>query len=85
MRVHIYDVDQNTAEETDRGIADLAECFPDLAERCAAERELRANGRYWCGGGAASLVLLTRVVEDETCAEDWDAISHARMQLWARC
>jgi len=60
MKVRILDYDARG--ETLRGVADLRDCFPDDDEEMQrALRELANAGRYWTGGGAAPLVLLTRL------------------------
>jgi hypothetical protein len=62
-RVKIFDVDQTTGEETCRGEFDLAAIIDITEERREVWEELRKSGRYWFGGGAAALVLLTLVKE----------------------
>jgi hypothetical protein len=62
MRIKIYDVDQNTGDETFNCQADLAECFEsDDPELIEVEAQLHSQGRAWVGGGAAPLRLLMRV------------------------
>jgi hypothetical protein len=65
MIVKIYDYDNND-NETLRGQCDLRDCFPDAAEHRDPEyfhalSELTKAGRYWVGGGAGPLVLLSVV------------------------
>ncbi len=66
MRIKIYSVDQDTGEETFDDECWLYEAIdpvddPELTE--IAHRELRATGRFWCGGGASPLCLMTLVKE----------------------
>lgn len=59
MQVRIYDTDE-TGNEFYRAQCDHSECFPDTDEAYKALEYLRAQGRYWIGGGSAPLVLITR-------------------------
>jgi hypothetical protein len=60
MQVRIVDVDQDTGEETFRCVAPLDSIFEDdVDERQTAAEQLRRQGRYWVGGGAAPLVRLS--------------------------
>lgn len=60
MIVRIYDYDDQ-GNQTFRGEANVFDCFPDNPEESRRARfELEKAGRYWAGGGAAPLVLLTR-------------------------
>ncbi len=59
MRVKIYDVAEN-GSEIFRSQCDHSECFPDDDNESAeCLRRLQCDGRYWTGGGAAPLTLLT--------------------------
>ncbi len=58
-RVNVYDGE--TMEQTGSNVL-LIDCFPDdLDEQAAAMAVLKRDGRYWAGGGAAPLVLLTKI------------------------
>ncbi len=66
LRVKIYTVDQDTAEEYFEDECWLYEAIdsvnePELA--AIARRELLASGRFWLGGGACALSLMTLVRE----------------------
>jgi hypothetical protein len=61
MKIKIYAVDQNTGVETFDAECDLDEAIErDDPEYAEALDELQKTGRYWVGGGAAALSLLTR-------------------------
>jgi hypothetical protein len=47
---------------------DLTECFPEPGdeEYLLAHMELERSGRYWGGGGAAPIFLITKAEEDMT-------------------
>ena len=64
MNVKIYDINQDTGEQTFRAVAYLADAMAsDDDEYSAARAELQRSGRYWVGGGAAPLVLLMRTTQ----------------------
>jgi hypothetical protein len=64
MRCKIYQVDQNTGDETLINIRDSDEIAEDNsmtdAELIEMETEIRLVGRFWIGGGAAPLFCVTR-------------------------
>lgn len=60
MKVNIYDSNGTTplcVEPVDFGET----CGDDFAAYRDGLRELRRNGRWWTGGGAVPLVLMTRI------------------------
>lgn len=63
MRVKISVINQSTGEiyQGDCQECDLAECCLDGDEATLGYQELRDKGATLIGGGAAPLVLLTRV------------------------
>jgi hypothetical protein len=64
MQVRIYDVDANGNQSLRTPQCDLLDCFDySDPERYTARHHLEREGRYWTGGGATALVLLTRVVD----------------------
>jgi len=63
MKVKIFDYTDGseTPVLSEGGECDLRECFPDDDEEYQAALDaLKAEGRYWTGGGAAPLVLLMK-------------------------
>ena len=61
MRIKIYTVNQDTGTETLDGECELHEALDrDDPEYAEALDELHKSGRFWVGGGAAALSLLTR-------------------------
>lgn len=66
MKVAIYDY--VSGQELYRDTDELAVVIPDLIQRAHAQFYLTCAGRYWVGGGASPLILLTRVADaDQTC------------------
>ena len=57
MRVKIW----SETDEVPHREAELAEAVPDRTEYRETLRTLKRDGRVWIGGGAAPLILLTRI------------------------
>lgn len=61
MRVKIFSVDQDTAEENFERLTDTLDMFPDdETERYLVEEQISRDGRAWIGGGAAQLFLAVK-------------------------